>query len=65
MFFFALWKQIKDQEFNMENLAEEWKVESKDAVNACSECTVMHLHSVASSSFMRLQFLVFMAPFAA
>ena len=57
MFFFALWKQIKDQEFNMENLAEEWKVESKDAVNACSECTVMHLHSVASSSFMRLQFL--------
>ena len=46
MFFFALWKQIKDQEFNMENLAEEWKVESKDAVNACSECTVMHLHTL-------------------
>ena len=39
-------KQIKELEFNMENLAEEWKIESKDAVNACSECTVMHLHTL-------------------
>ena len=62
MFFFALWKQIKDQEFNMENLAEEWKVESKDAVNAlwciCTLCCILLFYAAAIS-------LVFMAPFAA